>query len=212
MGNMDVRSSLVGTPNLYNIGAAIGVAAGLGISSDFIRRGIEALPKVPGRFELIQRGQPFRVIVDYAHTDDALEKVLKSAREFTPGKLIVVFGCGGDRDRTKRPLMGAVAAINSDYAIVTSDNPRSEEPASIIEEIEQGLRRTGAAPGSQYAICTDRREAIRLALARARAGDTVIVAGKGHETYQTIGKQTFAFDDRVVACELLDELVAGRNS
>jgi len=212
MGNMEIHSTLVGTPNLYNIGAAIGVAAALGIPADAVGRGIEALPNVPGRFELIQRGQPFRVIVDYAHTDDALEKVLKSAREFTSGQLIVVFGCGGDRDRSKRPLMGAVAANNSDYAIVTSDNPRSEDPASIIGEIEQGLKHAGASPGSNYAVCVDRREAIRLAFDRARTGDTVVVAGKGHETYQTIGKQSFVFDDRVVASELLDELVTGRNS
>jgi UDP-N-acetylmuramoyl-L-alanyl-D-glutamate--2,6-diaminopimelate ligase len=167
---------------------------------------------VPGRFELIQCGQPFRVIVDYAHTDDALEKVLKSVREFTTGKVIVVFGCGGDRDRTKRPLMGAVAALNSDYAIITSDNPRSEDPAAIIEEVETGIRKSGASRDTEYAICIDRREAIRLALLRAGTSDTVVIAGKGHETYQTIGKETFVFDDRAVARELIDELGVGRNS
>jgi UDP-N-acetylmuramoyl-L-alanyl-D-glutamate--2,6-diaminopimelate ligase len=211
MGTIEIRSSLVGTPNLYNIGAAIGVAAGLGLPRDSVRKGIQDLPNVPGRFELIHRGQPFKVIVDYAHTDDALAKVLKFARELTSGKLMVVFGCGGDRDRTKRPLMGSTAANNSDFAIVTSDNPRSEDPAAIAAEVEQGLRRAGAALDSQYAICLDRREAIRLALARARPGDTVVIAGKGHEKYQTIGKQTLSFDDRDVARELLDELIAGRN-
>jgi UDP-N-acetylmuramoyl-L-alanyl-D-glutamate--2,6-diaminopimelate ligase len=211
MGHIDIRSSLVGTPNLYNLGAAIGTAAGLGISVDAIRTGIQNLKNVPGRFELIQRGQRFRVIVDYAHTDDALEKVLKSAREFTPGKLLVVFGCGGDRDRSKRPLMGAVAAANSDFVVVTSDNPRSEEPASIIGEIERGLKQAGAVKDEQYMLCPDRREAIRLALARAAPDDTVVVAGKGHETHQTIGERTFDFDDRSVAGELLDELIAGRD-
>ena len=130
----------MGKPNLLNIGAAIGVAIALGVPRDAIARGIEQLHNVPGRFEPVSAGQPFRVIVDYAHTDDALEKVLQSAREITTGRLILVFGCGGDRDRSKRSVMGAVAARNSDYAIVTSDNPRSEDPAAIIQEIEQGMQ------------------------------------------------------------------------
>jgi UDP-N-acetylmuramoyl-L-alanyl-D-glutamate--2,6-diaminopimelate ligase len=211
MGNMDIRSSLVGKPNLYNLGAAIGVAAALNISPKAMVDGIRSLAGVPGRFELIQQGQPFRVIVDYAHTDDALAKVLGAAREFTAGKLIVVFGCGGDRDRTKRPLMGSVAARNSDYAVITSDNPRSEDPAAIIAEVEKGFQNESSVRGSQYDICIDRREAIRLAMSRAAEGDTVIIAGKGHEAYQTIGKETFVFDDRSVARELINELGAGRN-
>ena len=150
----------MGRPNLYNIAAAIGVAQALSISSSAIKVGIRNLPNVPGRFEIVASGQRFRVIVDYAHTDDALEKVLNSAREITSGRLILVFGCGGDRDRTKRP---------------------------------------------------DRREAIRTALSQAMPNDTVVIAGKGHETYQTIGTASLPFDDRVVARELLDELVAGRN-
>ena len=177
----------------------------LGLPLDAISRGIEQLRTVSGRFEPINEGQPFRVIVDYAHTDDALEKVLRSARDITPGRLIVVFGCGGERDRTKRPAMGKVAALESDYTIVTSDNPRGEDPVDIIREIEQGMR------GVRYSVIVDRREAIRAALLEAKEGDTVLIAGKGHEAYQTIGTTSYAFDDRVVARELLHEFVVGRN-
>ena len=146
--------------------------------------------------------------MDYAHTDDALEKVLETAREITPGRVIVVFGCAGERDRTKRPLMGNAAARLSDLAVLTSDNPRGEDPMSIIREVEEGLQ---SVPGANYRSFADRREAIRFALSSASSDDTVILAGKGHETYQVIGNQTFDFDDRVVVRELLDELAAGRN-
>jgi UDP-N-acetylmuramoyl-L-alanyl-D-glutamate--2,6-diaminopimelate ligase len=205
IGEVAIHTSLLGTPNLYNIGAAIGMAAGFDISLDAIARGIQGLPNVPGRFEPVNAGQPFRVIVDYAHTDDALEKVLVSAREITSGRLIAVFGCGGDRDRSKRPLMGGVAARLADFVIVTSDNPRSEDPGAIIKEIEAGMQ------GARYAVHPDRRTAIRSALELARQGDTVLIAGKGHETYQTIGTTSYPFDDRVVARELIDEFIAGRN-
>ncbi len=201
-GELEVRTSMMGKPNLFNIGAAIGAGVAFGIPLEAISRGIQNLQKVPGRFEMVHAGQPFRVIVDYAHTDDALEKVLKSAREITSGRLIVVFGCGGERDRTKRPVMGKVAARESDFAIVTSDNPRSEDPMSIIHEIEEGMQ------GARYAVIEDRREAIRAALRDAKQGDTVVIAGKGHETYQAIGTTSYSFDDRVVARELLDEPVA----
>jgi UDP-N-acetylmuramoyl-L-alanyl-D-glutamate--2,6-diaminopimelate ligase len=204
-GEIQIRTSLMGKPNLYNIGAALGTAVALGISPQAMAGGISGLANVPGRFEPVISGQPFRVIVDYAHTDDALEKVLNSAREITSGKLIVVFGCGGDRDRSKRPAMGEVAARGSDYVVVTSDNPRTEDPMAIISEIEEGLR------GASYTVIPDRRDAIRAALVEAKANDTVVIAGKGHETYQTIGTTSFPFDDRVVARELLDELIAGRN-
>jgi UDP-N-acetylmuramoyl-L-alanyl-D-glutamate--2,6-diaminopimelate ligase len=199
---IEIDTSLMGKPNLYNIGAALGTAVALGISQDAMVRGIRNLANVPGRFEAVIAGQRFRVIVDYAHTDDALEKVLNSAREITPGKLIVVFGCGGDRDRSKRPAMGKVAAHGSDFVVVTSDNPRTEDPMAIIGEIEKGLK------GAHYAVIPDRRAAIRKALTEAKPDDTVLIAGKGHETYQTIGTTSFPFDDRVVARELLDELVA----
>jgi UDP-N-acetylmuramoyl-L-alanyl-D-glutamate--2,6-diaminopimelate ligase len=205
LGELQVRTSLMGKPNLSNIGAAIGAAVALGLPTDAITRGIESLQVVPGRFEAVRAGQPFRVIVDYAHTDDALEKVLKSAREITVGRVIVVFGCGGERDRTKRPVMGGVAARESDFAIVTSDNPRGEDPLSIISEIEEGMR------NAAYRVVADRREAIRAALEEAREGDTVVIAGKGHETYQTIGTLSHPFDDRAVAKEFLDELNSGRN-
>jgi UDP-N-acetylmuramoyl-L-alanyl-D-glutamate--2,6-diaminopimelate ligase len=205
IGDLEVRTSLMGKANLFNIGAAIGVGVALGLPADAIARGIQELRRVPGRFEPVSAGQPFRVIIDYAHTGDALEKVLKSAREITSGRLIVVFGCGGERDRTKRPLMGGVAARESDCAIVTSDNPRGEDPNAIIGEIETGMK------GANYRIEVDRREAIRVALAEAKQGDTVLIAGKGHETYQTIGTASYPFDDRVVAKELLHELNVGRN-
>jgi UDP-N-acetylmuramoyl-L-alanyl-D-glutamate--2,6-diaminopimelate ligase len=166
------------------------------------------LDTVRGRFELVDAGQPFRIIVDYAHTDDALEKLLKSAREITSGHLILVFGCGGDRDRSKRPLMGEAAGHGADRIVVTSDNPRSEDPLAIIREVELGLRRAGA----DYDVEPDRRAAIRLALSVAKRGDTVVIAGKGHETHQEVGSKTFPFDDVAVAREELDELNAGRNN
>ncbi len=144
-GDFDIHSALMGKPNLYNISAAIGVALGLGLSIDSIRAGIEQLPVVPGRFEKIATTQAFRVVVDYAHTDDALEKVLETAREITPGRVIVVFGCAGERDRTKRPLMGNAAARLSDLAILTSDNPRGEDPMAIIREVETGLQSVSGA-------------------------------------------------------------------
>src|SRR2546427_3056779 len=204
-GELEVRTSLMGKPNLFNIGAAIGVGIALGLPLTAIGRGIEQLRSVSGRFEPINEGQPFRVIVDYAHTDDALEKVLRSARDITNGRLILVFGCGGERDRTKRPAMGKVAALESDLAILTSDNPRGGDPLGIIREIEKGIN------GGRYDVIIDRREAIRRALLEAKEGDTVVIAGKGHETYQTIGATSYAFDDRVVARELLHELIVGRN-
>jgi UDP-N-acetylmuramoyl-L-alanyl-D-glutamate--2,6-diaminopimelate ligase len=207
LGELSVRTSLMGRPNLLNIGAAIGVGIALRVPAAAILRGIQQLPNVPGRFESVNAGQPFRVIVDYAHTDDALHNLLQTARDITDGRLIVVFGCGGERDRTKRPAMGEVAARESDCAIITSDNPRSEDPMAIIREVEAGI----AAGTAQYRIIVDRRDAIRVALAEARKGDTVVIAGKGHEAYQTIGMVSHPFDDRVVARELLHELVTGRN-
>jgi UDP-N-acetylmuramoyl-L-alanyl-D-glutamate--2,6-diaminopimelate ligase len=206
VGDLQIHSKLLGKPNLYNIGAAIGAAVGLGIPAHAIVAGIGQMPLVPGRFESVNAGQNFRVIVDFAHTDDALARVLQSAREITPGRLIVLFGCGGDRDRTKRPLMGEVAIKGSDFVVVSSDNPRSEDPLAILAEIEIGIRRAGGVDGKNYHMIADRREAIRYALALASPGDTVLLAGKGHEAYQIIGDQSFPFDERAVARELLDEL------
>jgi UDP-N-acetylmuramoyl-L-alanyl-D-glutamate--2,6-diaminopimelate ligase len=211
LGELRIRTGLLGKPNLYNIGAGIGVAVGLGLPADAIRQGVGQLKNVPGRFELVHAGQQFRVVVDYAHTDDALARLLETAREITPGRVIVVFGCGGDRDRTKRPLMGEAAVRASDFAVATSDNPRSEDPLAILQDVEPGLKRAGGIEGKTYQMISDRREAIRFALGMGKPGDTVLLAGKGHETYQIIGNESLPFDDRAVTRELLNELATGRN-
>jgi UDP-N-acetylmuramyl-tripeptide synthetase len=199
VGEMHLRVRLIGRPNAYNIMAAIGAAICLDIDVDAIRAGVEALKGVPGRMELVDAGQDFTVIVDYAHSPDSLENLLKTISQMPHEKLIVVFGCGGDRDRTKRPIMGEIAASLSDYVIATSDNPRSEDPLDILKEIEPGLRK-GSAP---YKIISDRRLAIESALSMAHTGDAVVIAGKGHEDYQIIGAQVIPFDDRKLAAELL---------
>jgi UDP-N-acetylmuramoyl-L-alanyl-D-glutamate--2,6-diaminopimelate ligase len=173
-----------------------------------VEAGIANLAAVPGRFEKVEGGQPFGVVVDYAHTPDALERVLTFAREYARARLIVVFGCGGDRDRTKRPRMGEVAARLADAVFVTSDNPRSEDPEAILREIDAGIKKTFANGGGHANIC-DRREAIGAALASARGGDLVVIAGKGHETYQILRDRTIPFDDRVVAREVLAALGYG---
>ena len=185
--------------NVSNALAAATAALELGISEDDIVAGIAAAPQAPGRFELVDVGQPFTVVVDYAHTPDGIENVLRAAREVAgDGQLTVVFGAGGDKDRGKRPMMGEVASRLADVVVLTSDNPRSEDPMSIIEEIRAG------ATGPAYVVTeADRRAAIELALKRATAGDVVVVAGKGHETTQTIGDAVLPFDDRVVVREVL---------
>ena len=201
-GRLEVESSLVGRANLANILAATATAVGLGIPGEEIREGIAALPLVPGRFERVDEGQPFLVVVDYAHTDDALRNVLRTARELTRNQLIVVFGCGGDRDRAKRPLMGEAAGSLSDLAVLTSDNPRSEDPLRIMSDAIVGLQKTG----KPYWAEVDREVAIRKALEQARENDVVVLAGKGHETYQVLKDQTILFDDREVARRLLREM------
>ena len=205
IGEVGVRTSLMGKANIFNIGAAIGAAVALNVSANAIVEGVENLRCVPGRFEPVSAGQRFRVIVDYAHTDDALEKVLKTAQGNYFGKTDRCVWLRRRPRSDKRPFMGEAAARGSDYAIVTSDNPRTEDPMAIIKEIEEGMK------GANYRIQADRREAIRAALAEAKEGDTVVIAGKGHETYQTIGTTAHPFDDRVVAEELLHELNAPRN-
>ncbi|HEX4775226.1 MAG TPA: cyanophycin synthetase, partial [Acidimicrobiia bacterium] len=173
-----------------------------GFDLDAVAAGLSTPVTVPGRMERIGRGAPFTVLVDYAHTPVALEHALAGARELcADGRVIVVFGCGGDRDREKRPLMGEAAAQGADFVVVTSDNPRSEDPAAIVEDVRPGLRH-----GAPYTIELDRREAIRLALEHAREGDVVVVAGKGHETTQTIGDRVVPFDDRIVTSEELERL------
>jgi UDP-N-acetylmuramoyl-L-alanyl-D-glutamate--2,6-diaminopimelate ligase len=204
-GTLQVRSSLVGRPNVYNILAAVSTATALDLSFDAIERGVTAMTGVPGRFQLVSPpGHEVTVVVDYAHTDDALRNLLETARPLTRGRLITVFGCGGDRDRTKRPLMGAVAGRLSDLIVVTSDNPRSEEPARIIEDIRRGLTPDTRRGGEQRLLTiVDRREAIHQAIELAKPGDLVLVAGKGHETYQVVAGGVLPFDDVAVAREAL---------
>jgi UDP-N-acetylmuramoyl-L-alanyl-D-glutamate--2,6-diaminopimelate ligase len=204
LGELELRSPLRGAFNAENLLTATAVARLLGIDDDQIAAGVAALKGVPGRFEAIDRSQPFTVVVDYAHTPDALSRLLTAARELVRGKLICVFGCGGDRDREKRPLMGEIAAELSDVAIVTSDNPRSEEPRAIVDEILAGVEE------KTVEVELDRRAAIEQALAQACEGDVVVIAGKGHEQGQEIGERVLPFDDRVVAAELLVELGVGR--
>ncbi len=194
-GTLEIHSPLVGRVNVMNILAAVAAAHGLGIADDVIREGVAKLRAVPGRFERIEAGQPFLVVVDYAHTDDALRNVLRTAREMTRHRLIVLFGCGGERDRTKRPLMGEAAGTLADFVVLTSDNPRSEDPILIMNDALVGLQRTG----KPYVAEVDRERAVQMALEEAREGDTVVLAGKGHETYQVLKDRTIAFDDREAA-------------
>lgn len=188
---------MLGRFNAWNAAAAFAAARALGIDAALAVRGLEQSPGVPGRLERVQAGQPFEVTVDYAHTPDALERALAACREHTRGRVLVVFGCGGDRDRGKRPLMGEAAGRGADRAWVTNDNPRSEDPAAIAAAIVAG------APAGTLQVVLDRRAAIAAALAEARPGDLVLIAGKGHETTQTVGAEVLPFDDRRVARELL---------
>jgi UDP-N-acetylmuramoyl-L-alanyl-D-glutamate--2,6-diaminopimelate ligase len=199
-GKIEVRSRLVGRINVYNILAAIGAAIGLGIEREAIEAGIRQLESVPGRFERIDLGQPYLLVVDYAHTDDALRNLLATARELNPsGRIITLFGCGGDRDRAKRPLMGEAAGRASDVVVLTSDNPRSEDPLRTINDAVVGLQKADA----KYLVEPDRAVAIERALDQARPGDIVLLAGKGHETYQVLRDRTIDFDDREVARRIL---------
>jgi len=210
-GTLAIRSPLVGRPNVYNALAVVAAGIGLDLPAAAIEQGIAALERVPGRFQVVSTStDDVRVVVDYAHTDDALKNLLETARPLASGRLVTVFGCGGDRDRTKRPLMGAVAARLSDLVVLTSDNPRSEDPARIIDEITRGIvppADPGAPkrPAPPLVVNVDRRIAIEQAIRSARPGDLVIVAGKGHEKYQIIGDRTLAFDDVEVARAALVE-------
>jgi UDP-N-acetylmuramoyl-L-alanyl-D-glutamate--2,6-diaminopimelate ligase len=200
VGKLDVRSRLVGRIHVCNILAAIGAAIGLRIDPEHILAGIRQLESVPGRFERIELGQPFLVVVDYAHTDDALRNLIGTARELnSSARIITLFGCGGERDRVKRPLMGEVAGSMSDLVVLTSDNPRSEDPRLIINDVLVGLQKTKA----RCLVQPDRAVAIERALDEARPGDIVLLAGKGHETYQILPEGMIDFDDREVARRLL---------
>ena len=205
-GEIEITSPLVGKPHVYNMLSATAAALELGYELNSIKKGLEKCVGAPGRFERVPNDGDFAIVVDYAHTDDALLNTLKTARDLTDGKIITVFGCGGDRDKTKRQPMGLVAGENSDFVIITSDNPRTEDPLKIIEEIEIGVKETG----TEYVAISDRREAIYRAISRAGADDVVIIAGKGHETYQLIGGEKFHFDDREVAADAVRKL-AERN-
>ena len=201
-GTIQVESALVGRINVYNILAAIGAAIGLGIANETIEAGIRNLRAVSGRFQSVDRGQPFLVVVDYAHTDDALENLIRTARELNAkGRIITVFGCGGSRDRTKRPIMGEISGRLSDLSILTSDNPRQEDPLKIISDVVVGMQKSGG----KYRIEPDRAKAIHLAIEEAQAGDMVLLAGKGHEDYQIFADRTIHFDDREEAQKALEE-------
>jgi UDP-N-acetylmuramoyl-L-alanyl-D-glutamate--2,6-diaminopimelate ligase len=199
-GKVEVRSALVGRINVYNILAAIGAGIGLGMEVAKIEEGIAKLELVPGRFQRIDEGQPFFVVVDYAHTDDALANLIRTARELNRrGRIITVFGAGGDRDRTKRPLMGEVAGSLSDLVVLTSDNPRTEDPLRIINDVVVGLQKVNA----NYQIEPDRDRALEKGLDEAQPGDIVLLAGKGHENYQILRDRTLEFDDREKARAIL---------
>lgn len=201
-GSADIQLRMVGKFNVYNALAAITAGLLEGIELENIKRSLESVPGVAGRVESVDAGQPFAVIVDYAHTPDGLENVLKTVNEFAEGRVITVFGCGGDRDRTKRPIMGKIAAKYSDFILVTSDNPRTEDPDLILKDIEQGLK-DDSVPQERYEMIVDRRTAIQKAIEMASPQDVVLIAGKGHETYQTIGTTNYDFDDREVAKEAI---------
>jgi UDP-N-acetylmuramoyl-L-alanyl-D-glutamate--2,6-diaminopimelate ligase len=199
---VQLTSPLVGKFNAYNILAACGAGLSYGLDWKTMSAAIADCPRVPGRFESIQQGQPFLIVVDYAHTDDALRNVISVARELHPKRVITLFGCGGDRDRSKRPLMAQAASQASDFVVLTSDNPRSEDPIAIMNDALVGLRRFD----TPHIVEPDRAKAIRAALREAGAGDIVILAGKGHETYQVLKDRVIHFDDREVARDVLREL------
>jgi len=199
VGDLEIRSFLRGGFNVENCLAALATARTLGIPDDGTAQGIADVRGVPGRVEMVEEGQDFLVVVDYAHTPDGVENVLRAARLLAAGRLIVVLGCGGDRDRAKRPLMGRAATSLADLSVITSDNPRSEDPLAIIAEIEPGAKDGGG----RYVIEPERRAAIKLAVSKAGEGDVVVIAGKGHETGQEFADRTVPFDDRIVAAEEL---------
>lgn len=201
-GVLPLQLQLTGRFNVYNSLAALAVGWHEGVPLPFIRTALEQVPGIPGRLERIDGGQPFTVLVDYAHTPDSLKNVLETCRAFTAGRIIVVFGSGGDRDKEKRPEMGEVAARLADIVIITADNPRSEQPEDIARDIEGGVRTGGKTPG-QYEIIIERRDAIRYAIDLARPGDIVLIAGKGHETVQVFHDRTIHFDDREEAARAL---------
>jgi UDP-N-acetylmuramoyl-L-alanyl-D-glutamate--2,6-diaminopimelate ligase len=197
-----MKSPLVGGINVLNILAALGAGLSYGLDLETMAGGVAACRAVPGRFERVDCGQPFLVVVDYAHTDDALRNAIRTARSLAKGNVITLFGCGGDRDRSKRPLMGMAAGEMSDFVVLTSDNPRSEDPLDIMNDALVGLRRFD----TPHIVEPDRARAIFRAIAEAQPGDVVLLAGKGHETYQVLKDRTIPFDDRETAREVLRSL------
>lgn len=202
MHPVQVKLHMPGMFNIYNAMAAASCAMILGVSADDIRLGLESMTGVPGRIEMLPTGTPYRIILDYAHSPDSLQSILKTVREFTRGRLIAVFGCGGDRDKGKRPIMGEIGGNMADLCILTSDNPRNEDPMVILSAIEEGIKLTG----KPYEVIENRREAIRRAMQIAQEGDIIVLAGKGHETYQDIRGEKHPFDEKVVVQQLLDEM------
>jgi UDP-N-acetylmuramoyl-L-alanyl-D-glutamate--2,6-diaminopimelate ligase len=205
-GEADITLQMAGKFNVYNALAAIGAVLIEGVELRAIAESLRGIPGVPGRVEAVNAGQPFAVIVDYAHTPDGLENVLRAVQQFAEKRILCVFGCGGDRDRAKRPLMGKIAVQYADYAIITSDNPRTEAPELILKDIEDGLIRSHIEP-SMYELIADRRAAIQKAVEMASPGDVVLIAGKGHETYQDINGVKYPFDDREAAKEAIRGII-----
>ena len=201
IANGRIRVNIPGRFSIYNALAATGACLINGIPFDLIKSSLKKI-NVPGRVEIVHSGKEFTVIVDYAHTPDSLENVLKTVKSYTPGKLICVFGCGGDRDKSKRPLMGKISGEISDYSVITSDNPRTEDENVIISDIEEGIKGTN----SEYIIIVDRYQAIKHAIVNAKQGDVIILAGKGHETYQIFRDKTIHFDEKEVVKEILSEI------
>ncbi|GKU82378.1 UDP-N-acetylmuramoyl-L-alanyl-D-glutamate--2,6-diaminopimelate ligase [Niallia sp. NCCP-28] len=198
-GEFPVSIKMIGKFNVYNVLASIAAGIAIRIPVSIIIKAIEKVEGVAGRFEAVYNGQNFAVIVDYSHTPDSLENALKTVKEFAKNDIYVIVGCGGDRDKTKRPLMAKIACEHATHAIFTSDNPRSEDPAQILKDMEEGVR------GEKYILIEDRKEAIFYAVEQAKEGDVILIAGKGHETYQLIGSKVLDFDDRLVAKEAIEE-------
>jgi len=202
MEDLRIAMRMTGMFNVYNALAATSCALILGIEPQRIREGLEAVASVPGRIEMLQTGTPFKVILDYSHAPEALRNILKTVRQFTRNRVIALFGCGGDRDKGKRPMMGEIGGRMADYCILTSDNPRTENPMVILAAIEKGIKPTGG----KYEVIENRRDAIRKALEMAEPGDVIVLAGKGHETYQEIMGVKRPFDEKVIVSEILHEM------
>ncbi len=203
-GNFKVN--IPGKFSIYNALAAIGVCGHMGIAREAVKAGLERV-QVPGRAELVDTGRDFSVIIDYAHTPDSLENILNAVKDYATGRVVCVFGCGGDRDKKKRPMMGAISGMLSDYTVITSDNPRTEEPDDIIADIEEGIRKTKG----QYICISDRYQAVQHAIVTALPGDVIVLAGKGHETYQIFADKTIHLDEREIVRDIIDMIVEGAN-